>query len=114
MARLSGEQVLMRVFIGDADRHGDGPLYRALVEMLRAEGIAGATVLKGTMGFGAKNHLHADHLLSLSGDLPVVIEVVDTAERIDAVMPKIDAMVREGLVTLEKVRVLRYDPKGGD
>jgi PII-like signaling protein len=108
MRVLDGEQVLMRIFVGEGDRHGHKPLYQALVELLRREKLAGATVLRGTLGFGAKSHLHTVHVLRLSQDLPVVIEVVDTAEKIDGIMPQIEDMVQDGLVTLEKVRVVRY------
>lgn len=111
MRVLDGEQVLMRIFVGEADKHHGRPLYQALVEMFRHEKLAGATVLRGVLGFGAKSHLHAAHLLRLSQDLPIVIEVVDSQENIDRVMPQIDAMVREGLITMEKVRVLRYAPE---
>lgn len=111
MRVLDGEQVLMRIFIEERDRHGRKPLYQALVEFLRKEKIAGATVLRGIIGFGAKAHLHTTHLLRLSQDLPIVIEVVDSQENIDRVLPTIDDMVDEGLITLEKVRVLRYAPK---
>ncbi|MBZ0252063.1 MAG: DUF190 domain-containing protein [Candidatus Methylomirabilis sp.] len=111
MRKLVGEQVLMRIFVGEDDKEGGRPLYTALVEMLREEGIAGATVLKGTMGFGAKRHLHSGHVLSLSMDLPIVIEVVDTREHIDRVLPRIDEMIAQGLVTLEKVNVIRYAPR---
>lgn len=110
MRVLDGEQVLMRIFVGEADRHGKKPLYQALVELFRGEGVAGATVLRGTMGFGAKSHLHTANLLRLSQDLPVVIEVVDTQETIDRLLPRLDDMVREGLITMEKVRVVRYAP----
>ncbi len=108
MRVLDGQQVLMRIFVGEGDRHGRIPLYQALVELFRREKLAGATVLRGTLGFGAKSHLHTAHLLRLSQDLPVVVEVVDTAEKIDSVMRQIDEMVHDGLVTLEKVRVVRY------
>lgn len=108
MRVLDGQQVLMRIFIGEADRYGNKPLYQALVELFRREGVAGATVLRGTMGFGAKSHLHTANLLRLSQDLPVVIEVVDTQEQIDGLLPRLDEMVREGLITMEKVRVVRY------
>jgi len=111
MRILDGEQLLMRIFIGEADRHGKVPLYQALVEMFRREKLAGATVLRGVMGFGAKSHLHTANLLRLSQDLPMVVEVVDSPEKVEAVLPRLDAMVSEGLVTLEKVRVLRYAPK---
>jgi hypothetical protein len=110
MRILDGDQVLMRIFIGEADRHGTQPLYHALVELLRREKLAGATVLRGVAGFGAKSHLHAAHLLRLSQDLPIVIEAVDSQENIDRVLPAIDRLVHEGLITLEKVRVLRYAP----
>lgn len=108
MRVLSGQQVLMRIFIGEADRNGSRPLYQALVELFRREKLAGATVLRGILGFGAKSHLHSAHLLQLSQDLPIVIEVVDTQENIDRVMPQIDRMVRDGLITMEKVQVVRY------
>jgi len=110
MRVLDGEQVLMRIFIGEADRHDGRPLYQALVEMFRHEKLAGVTVLRGVVGFGAKSHLHTTHLLRLSQDLPIVIEVVDGQENLDRVMPAIDRMVAEGLITMEKVRVLRYAP----
>lgn len=111
MRVLDGEQVLMRIFIGEADRHGRRPLYQALVELFRREGVAGATVLRGVLGYGAKSHLHAAHLLRLSDDLPMVVEVVDSQETIDRILPAVDAMIAEGLVTMEKVRVLRYAPR---
>ena len=108
MRVLEGDQVLLRIFIGEGDRFDKKPLYQALVEMFRRQKLAGATVLRGTLGFGAKSHLHTTQLLRLSQDLPVVIEVVDTAEKIDSVMPQIDQMVQDGLITLEKVKVVRY------
>ncbi len=111
MRVLEGEQVLMRIFIGEGDWYGRKPLYQALVELFRLQKLAGATVLRGTLGFGAKSHLHTAQLLRLSQDLPVVIEVVDTTEKIESVMPKIDEMVQDGLITLEKVRVVRYAAK---
>ena len=111
MRVLDGEQILMRLFIGEADRHGGAPLYKALLELFRKEGIAGATVLRGIAGFGAKSHMHTASILRLSQDLPIVVEVVDSHDKIDALFPRLDEMVREGLVTLEKVRVLRYAPR---
>lgn len=101
----------MRIFIGEADKHGMQPLYMALVELFRKEKVAGATVLRGLSGYGAKSHLHTAHLLRLSQDLPIVIEVVDTSENIERVLPLIDPMVKEGLITMEKVQVIRYAPK---
>jgi len=111
MRVLDGEQVLMRIFVGESDRHDGAPLYRALVELFRREGVAGATVLRGITGFGAKSTLHTANLLRLSQDLPIVIEVVDTAEKIEALLPLLDQLVGEGLITLEKVRVVRYAPR---
>jgi uncharacterized protein len=109
MRGLTGEAVLLRIFIGEADQWHGRPLYSAVVEALRREGLAGATVLRGVMGFGAHSIMHKAGLLDLSADLPVVIEVVDSAERIDTVLPVLNGMLREGLVTLEKVQVIRYD-----
>jgi hypothetical protein len=106
--KLEGEGKLLRIFIGESDRHGRKPLYQAIVEMLRQEGMAGATVLRGIEGFGATSHLHTARILRLSEDLPIVIEVADTAERIEAIMPRIDEMVTDGLVTLERVEVVTY------
>lgn len=108
MAKLEGEQILMRIFIGENDRWEHRPLYEALVELFRREGLAGATVLKGAMGFGARSVMHTDKVLRLSADLPVVIEVVDSEERIDAVRPQLDRMVRGGMITLERAWVIRY------
>lgn len=112
MRALEGEQVLVRIFIGEADKWHHRPLSLALLERLRKEGFAGATVFRGVGGFGAKSVLHTTHLLRLSQDLPVVIEVVDTQEHVDRLLlPMLDEMVPEGLVILEKVRVIRYAPK---
>lgn len=108
MRHLEGEQVLMRIFIGESDRCESKPLYKALVEMFRQEGFAGATVLRGVAGFGATSVLHTDSLLCLSQDLPLVIEVVDTEEKIEAILPCLDEMLQGGMVTLEKARVIRY------
>ena len=111
MSKLIGEQQLMRIFIGESDRHGSQPLYEALVELLRKEGCAGATVLRGACGFGANRVYHTQKLLDLSADLPMVIEVVDSQEKISAIMPQIDAMMVGGMITLEKATVIRYSPK---
>jgi len=110
MRLLDGEQVLVRVFLGESDKFHHLPLYRALVERLRREGFAGATVLRGIEGFGATSVIHTVNLLDLSGDLPIVIEVVDTQEQVDRMMPILDEMMQGGLVTVEKVRVMRYAP----
>lgn len=111
MRVLQGQQVLMRIFIGEQNKVGHRPLHTAILEMLREEKMAGATVIRGIAGFGAKSHMHSAHLLSLSQDLPMIIECVDTQEHIDRILPKLDEMVKDGLVTLEKVDVIRYAPK---
>ncbi len=108
MPKLSGEKVLMRIFTGESKKFGHVPLYEALVELFRKEGLSGATVLRGVSGFGAHRVYHTHKLLDLSSDLPMVIEVVDSREKIDAVMPKVDEMIDSGLVTLEKVNVIIY------
>ena len=108
MRVLSGEQVLVRVFIGESDRWRHQPLHLALLQRLRQEGFAGATVFHGTAGFGARSVVHTSHLLRRSEDLPVVVEVVDSQARVDALVPILDEMVSEGLVTMEKVSVLKY------
>ena len=114
MSKLIGEQQLMRIFIGESDRHGHRPLYEALIELLRKEGFAGATVLRGVCGFGANRVYHTQKLLDLSADMPMVIEVVDNQEKISAIMPQIDAMMVGGMITLEKATVIRYSPKTGE
>ena len=108
MAKLVGENLLMRIFIAEGDRFEHRPLYEALVEMLRKEGFAGATVLRGICGFGAHSVYHSQKLLDLSADLPMIIEAVETEEKINIVMPRIDEMMSGGMITLEKVRVIRY------
>ena len=110
MRVLDGEQVLVRIFIGESDRWHQKPLAAALLERLRKEGFAGATVFQAVAGFGARSVLHTTHLLRLSEDLPVVIEVVDTEEHVERLIPILDEMVGEGLVTLEKARVIKYSP----
>jgi PII-like signaling protein len=108
MTKFIGEKVLMRIFTGETKKFGHIPLYEALVELFRKEGFAGATVLRGVSGFGAHRVYHTHKLLELSSDLPVVIEVVETREKIDSILPKVDEMIDSGLITLEKVNVIRY------
>lgn len=106
--KIEGTGLLVRIYIGESD-HVDGkPLYQAIVERLRERGLAGATVLRGIEGFGAKAHLHTTRLLRLSEDLPVLIEIVDQEDKIRAILPELDAMVGDGLITLEKVEVIAY------
>ena len=109
MRKIEGEQVLMRIFIGESDKWERRPLYAALVELFRFKGLAGATVLRGVAGFGPTSILHTAGILKLSADLPLVIEVVDSQEHLDSVLPEVDRMMGGGLVTMEKVRVLRYE-----
>lgn len=111
MRVLDGERTLIRIFIGDADKWHHQPLDRALIERLRREGFAGATVTHGVAGFGARSVIHTAHLVDLSGDLPVVIEIVEDDEYVQKLLPILDEMLTGGaLVTMEKVRVLRYGP----
>ena len=110
--RLEGEQELLRVFIGEQDKWEGLPLYEAIVKEARRRGMAGATVIKAFMGFGGKSNLHTANILRLSEDLPIVVEIVDTKEKVAALLPKLDEMVSEGLITLEKVHVIMY--RSGD
>ena len=109
--RLDGAGLLARIYIGESDTWHGRPLYEAIVHMLRERGLAGATVLRGIEGFGAKQHLHTTRILSLSQDLPILIEIVDQEDRLRAVLPELDAMVADGLITLERVQVIAYRAK---
>ena len=108
MHGLTGEGTLMRIHIGERDKHEGKPLHAAIVELLRARGLAGATVTRAIMGFGATARLHTDSVLRLSLNLPIVVECVDAEDKIQAVLPDIDAMMGGGLITLERVRVIAY------
>ncbi len=108
MPKFFGEKVLMRIFIGENDKFGRKPLYEALIDFLIAEGFAGATVLRGVAGFGAHSVYHTDRILRLSADLPIVVEVVASKEKLDKAMPKIDEMMGGGLITTQAVNVVRY------
>jgi uncharacterized protein len=110
MRVLEGEQTLVRIFLGEGDQWRGRSLHLALLERLRREGAAGATVLRGIAGFGARSVVHTTHLLELSEDLPILVEFVDTQEQVERLLPVLDEMVSEGLVTMEKVRVLKYAP----
>jgi uncharacterized protein len=103
---------LLRIFIGESDRWGGLPLYEAIVQEARKRGLAGATVFRGFEGFGARSRVHTARILRLSEDLPVVVEIVDTEEKIQAFLPALDEMVKEGLATVEKATVIFY--RAGD
>jgi PII-like signaling protein len=106
--KIEGQGKLLRIFIGESDHWEGRPLYQAIVRRLREEGMAGATVIRGIEGFGAHSHLHTARILRLSEDLPLLIEVVDQADRIQRVLPILEEMIPEGLVTLENVEILAY------
>jgi PII-like signaling protein len=106
--KLEGEGVLLRIYLGEQDKWHHTPLYEVIVLEARKHGLAGATVLRGPMGFGAHSHLHTAKILRLSEDLPVLIEIVDKEEKINDFLPALDEMLGDGLVTLEKVRILTY------
>jgi PII-like signaling protein len=109
MRGIEGEQVLLRIILGESRTHDRQPMYRRLLEMLRAEGLAGTTVLKGVAGFGHDRDIHTVMLEVSAPGLPIVLEVVDTQERIDRVLPKVDALMRDGgVVMTERARVIRY------
>ena len=110
--KIPNEGYLLRVFIGESDKWHGKPLYEAIVLKARELHVAGATVLRGPMGFGANSRLHTAKILRLSEDLPMIIEIVDAKEKIDELMPHIDEMVQEGLVTLERVQVIKYRANG--
>ena len=106
--QLPKDAVLLRIFFGEADKFEGKPLHESIVLKARAMQMAGATVLRGPMGFGNSSHLHTSKILRLSEDLPLIVEIVDTEEKINAFLPVLDTMMGSGLVTIEKVKVLRY------
>lgn len=106
--KIPSDGKLLRIFIGEADKWNGNPLYEEIVLLAKKQGMAGATALKGFMGFGCKSHMHTAKLLRLSEDLPVIIEIVDSEEKINLFIPQLDAMVLEGLITLEKANVVMY------
>jgi uncharacterized protein len=110
--QIPKQAVLLRIFIGEDDKAGTSPLYEAIVLKAREMHLAGATVLRGPMGFGASSRLHTAKILRLSEDLPLVIEIVDSEDKIDAFLPVLDGIMPSGLITLEKVQVLQYGTKG--
>jgi len=106
--KFEGERTLMRIHIGESDKWHGRPLYEAIVEMLRKEKFSGVTVLRGVAGYGGSSVYHTDKILRLSQDLPIILEIVEATERIEQILPRLDAMVEGGLITLEKVRVILY------
>ena len=112
--KIEGQGKLLRIYIGESDRWDGAPLYQAIVRRLREEGLAGATVIRGIEGFGAHSRLHTARILRLSEDLPLLIEVVDQEERIQQVLPILEEMIPEGLVTLENVEILHYRAGNSD
>ena len=112
--KLQSEGLLARIFIGESDRWEGAPLYEAIVQRAREKGLAGATVVRGIEGYGAHNFIHTARIQRLAEDLPIVIEIVDQKERVQAFLPELDEMVAEGLVTLEPVQVILYRARGGE
>ena len=110
MDDMEGERDLLRIFIGERDKHGGKPLYHAIIDLLRKRHFAGATVLRGIMGFGASSKLHTDRFDVLSLDMPIVVECVESAAKIDEVLPELETMVGGGLITRERVRVVLHRP----
>lgn len=106
--KLAGEALRLRIFIGESDRYKGKPLFEAVVEAARKSGLAGATVLRGMLGFGANSRVHTSKILMLSEDLPLVVEIVDQAGKIEGFLPWLDEAVTEGLVTMEPVKVVAY------
>ena len=108
--QVEEKAALLRIFIGENDRFGQYPLYEAIVLKAREQGLAGATVLRGPMGFGHSSRLHTAKILRLSEDLPVVVEIIDSEQNITAFLPLLEEMVKGGLVSIEEVRIMRYGP----
>lgn len=106
--RLPSEVSLLRIFIGESDKFDGRPLYEVIVEAARKRGMAGATVSRGFLGFGANSRIHTSKVLRLSEDLPVIVEIVDAEDKIDAFLQELDKMVGEGVVTIERVRIIVY------
>jgi uncharacterized protein len=106
--KLEGENLLLRVFVGESNRRGGVPLYEAIVQHARALGLSGATVLRGIVGYGANSRMHRASILRLSGDLPIVVEIVDRRERVERLLEDLDEWIDDGMVTVEPVQVLLY------
>ena len=107
---LPREAKLLRIFVGEGDKHHGRPLYEVIVDEARQRGLAGATVLRGTLGFGAHSHIHTAKILRLAEDLPMVIEIVDAEDKINEFLPHLDPLMKTGMVTLEKAEIITYRP----
>ncbi|NMC59201.1 MAG: DUF190 domain-containing protein [Candidatus Methanofastidiosa archaeon] len=107
--KKESEAILLRIFIGESDRYGGKPLHKYLVDMFRKEGLSGVTVLRGIEGYGKTSKMQTTSILRLSTDLPIVVEVVDIAERIEQIKPKLEDIVKQGLITQEKVKIIKYE-----
>ena len=108
MHGFTGERILMRIHIGERDKYHGKPLYQEIVQLLRRKQYAGATVVRAIMGFGASSRIHSDRFVELSLDLPVIVECIETEEKIDAILPELDEMIGGGLITLERAKVIMY------
>ena len=107
--KIEGEAILLRIFVGENDRCDGKLVYKKIVEMCREKNVAGASVFRGIMGYGASSRIHSASLLTISEDLPVVIEIVDREDRINSILPEIEKIIKHGLITMEKVRVIKYE-----
>lgn len=111
--KLPSEAELLRIFIGEADKFEGKPLFEVIANLAHRKGMAGATVIRGLMGFGAHSRIHTAKILRLAEDLPIIIEIVDEPQKIEALLPELDKMIKEGLVTLEKINVIAYRYNSG-
>ncbi len=114
MQGFKGERMLMRVYVDDKDKYRGKSLYEAIMELLHDRHFAGATAFRGNLGFGASSAIHTEHILTFTSDLPIVIECIDTEDRIQAIIPEIDNMIGGGMITLEHVRVILYRKNPSD
>jgi len=108
MTEFGGEQILLKIYTGESDQYGGKPVYQWIVEKLKQQKFKGATVLRGIQGFGAGSHVRSTHILRLSQDLPIIIEIIDTREKIDSIIPWLKDVIGKGLITAEKVHVVKY------
>jgi PII-like signaling protein len=107
---ITGDGLRVRAYFGERDRHGHGPLWQALLQFLRQEGAAGATIIRGTAGYGAHSVIHTASIVDLSSDLPLILEWIDVAEQVERLLPQLEAMLQGGLITTDPVTIIRYQP----